>query len=66
MFCCCCLVSSEDERSSSTFDWLRGYETCRTGWDRFCKPNTSITPPLIDLQEDEENLQLGFPGKREN
>lgn len=54
-------MSSEDERSS--FEWLRGYETCRTGWDRFCKPNVSVTPPLIDLQ-DEENLQLGFPGKR--
>ena len=26
--------------SPSSFDWLRGYEGCRTGWDRFCKPRS--------------------------
>ena len=25
-------------RSTNAFQWLRGYEACRTGWDRFTKP----------------------------
>jgi phosphatidylinositol-bisphosphatase len=47
--------SSHDTKHIA-FDWLRGYESCRTGWDRFTKPHRSDGVP-----PDSAELQTGFP-----
>ncbi len=33
-------LASSSLNSPSSFGWLRGYEGCRTGWDRFSKPRS--------------------------
>ena len=51
--------------SSVEFIWLRGYETCRTGWDRFCRPEALALPEREGGGEGEESdkeIQSGFPG----
>ena len=49
----------------SAFQWLQGYEKCRTGWDRFAKPQPTKnhSDQLIDLGggAEREPLRTGFP-----
>ena len=42
---CCCSVLSQS-KSTNAFQWLRGYNGCRTGWDRFSKPTMTDRPPF--------------------
>ena len=36
---CLSLGTSSSANSPTAFQWLLGYEACRTGWDRFSKPH---------------------------
>ena len=50
--------------SATAFHWLQGYEKCRTGWDRFAKPQPSgenHSSHLIDLGAERGALRTGFP-----
>ena len=49
------VASTQTCESPSAFDWLRGYEACRTGWDRFRKPQTNTTSQEVEIGQ-------GFPG----
>ncbi|XP_019858595.1 PREDICTED: uncharacterized protein LOC109586818 [Amphimedon queenslandica] len=44
------------------FQWLDGYQMCRTGWDRFSKPSTTSTPGGgAGGGANTEEIQSGFP-----
>lgn len=51
--------------SSTAFDWLVGYEKCRTGWDRFSKPHPPSfnNPFLTGDTAQPPPLELAFPEK---
>ena len=65
--CCMCPYSDQSAGadSATSFQWLQGYEMCRTGWDRFAKPQAlteNHSGHLIDLGGAERGpLRTGFP-----
>ena len=55
---------SSAANSVTAFHWLQGYEKCRTGWDRFAKPqpgDENHSGHLIDLGAEKGALRMGFP-----
>eukprot|EP00731_Ephydatia_muelleri_P031886 Em0023g393a len=43
---CLSLYVLSQSKSTNAFQWLRGYNGCRTGWDRFSKPTMTDRPPF--------------------
>jgi hypothetical protein len=58
------LFSNSGRRELPTaFDWLAGYEGCRTGWDRFSKPRPqhSTNPFAPPTTSGSGSLETAFP-----
>ena len=64
--CPCVLVSSNEVELASAFNWMKGYDNCRTGWDRFEKPRPFASALMGNVQQKQEEggVKEGFPGKR--
>ena len=61
-------ANSTSANSPFSFLWLQGYQACRTGWDRFSKPDKrSSGNHLIDFGDSGSSEEgSGLPGNHGN